>query len=326
LAWFLLSVFLDESGALAALKTAFRIHVMNEVPVLREQRLEDIHDYIVRMPSLSTTVTKSLEICNNPNSSPNDLSRVISLDPVLTGQLLKLINSAYYSLPNKVPSLTRAIIMLGLNTVKNLVLSIAILESLGGKKAFRALSPNDFWTHSICAGVVAKSLAATQGIPLADQEEYFVAGLLHDLGKIPLNSCFPDAYALALKLAGSEQDPLCMAEERVFGINHNTVGKMIAEKWRLGETIIDSLFYHHMRDSAGEKNRQFVAVIAMSDFFANHFKIGFAGNSSPDPTVAEHLTEQVGVSWTALSGLVDVVLGEIEKARIFLQLTKRVRP
>ena len=93
---------------------------MNAAPLTNEQRFKLVQRYIDKMPSLSTTVTKVLEICNKPNTSPNDLNRVISLDPVLTGQVLKLINSAYYSLPNQITSLTRAIIMLGLNTVKNL--------------------------------------------------------------------------------------------------------------------------------------------------------------------------------------------------------------
>ncbi|HQP12654.1 MAG TPA: HDOD domain-containing protein, partial [Candidatus Omnitrophota bacterium] len=79
-----------------------------------------IQNYISRMPSLSTTVTKVLEICNKPTTSPNDLNRVIALDPVLTGRVLKVVNSAYYSMDNEVTSLTRAIILLGLNTVKNL--------------------------------------------------------------------------------------------------------------------------------------------------------------------------------------------------------------
>ena len=89
--------------------------------------LKDIRAYIARMPSLSTTAAKVLETCNNPQSSPNDLNRVICLDPVLAGQVLRLTNSAYYSLGHSVSSLTRAIIMLGINTVKNLVLSFAIL-------------------------------------------------------------------------------------------------------------------------------------------------------------------------------------------------------
>ena len=101
-----------------------------------ESRLQVIRDYIDRMPSLSTTVTKVLEVCNKPNTAPNDLNKVISLDPVLTGNVLKLINSAYYSLPNQITSLARAIIMLGINTVKNLALSTAILGTLKSSQSF----------------------------------------------------------------------------------------------------------------------------------------------------------------------------------------------
>ena len=140
------------------------------------------------MPSLSTTVGKVLEICSRPDTAPNDLNKVISLDPVLTGQVLKLINSAYYSLMNKVTSLTRAIIMLGLNTVKNLALSTAIIRCVGQAKKSKSLPIKDFWAHSISVGVMAKLLAAEQGIPLVEREEYFVAGLLHDLGKVPFGT------------------------------------------------------------------------------------------------------------------------------------------
>ncbi|MCK4987338.1 MAG: HDOD domain-containing protein, partial [Desulfobacterales bacterium] len=146
--------------------------------------LKNIRAYIARLPSLSTTAAKVLETCNNPASSPNDLNRVISLDPVLTGQVLRLTNSAYYSLRHPVSSLTRAIIMLGINTVKNLVLSFAILERLCNKRSFRALSAKKFWAHSLGVGVIAKCLARVKGVSLTDQEEFFVCGLLHDLGKI----------------------------------------------------------------------------------------------------------------------------------------------
>ena len=159
---------------------------MNE----RKTKLDKIRVFVDKMPSLSTTVGKVLEICSRPDTAPNDLNKVISLDPVLTGQVLKLINSAYYSLMNKVTSLTRAIIMLGLNTVKNLALSTAIIRCVGQAKKSKALPIKDFWEHSIGVGVMAKLLAAERGMPLAEREEYFVAGLLHDLGKIP----FGDEY------------------------------------------------------------------------------------------------------------------------------------
>jgi len=98
--------------------------------------LKQIQIYIARLPGLSTTAGKVMEICNNPAASPNDLNRVISMDPVLTGQVLKLTNSAYYSLRHPISSLTRAIVMLGINTVKNLVLSFAILDHMRAKRTF----------------------------------------------------------------------------------------------------------------------------------------------------------------------------------------------
>jgi hypothetical protein len=124
--------------------------------------------HIEHMPSLSTTVKKVLGICNNPETPANDLNRVISLDPVLAGQVLRLINSAYYSLPKEITSLTRAIIMLGLNTVKNLALSTAALGSMGKKENFQALSADAFWFHAVSAGVTAKCLAVMKQVALAN--------------------------------------------------------------------------------------------------------------------------------------------------------------
>jgi len=275
------------------------------------------------MPSLSTTVTKVLEICDSPRTSPNDLNRVISLDPVLTGQVLKLINSAYYSLPNQITTLTRAIIMLGLNTVKNLALSTAVLQSLGGEDSFCALSMDDFWSHSICAGVTAKAIAALKGVTIAEREEYFVAGLLHDLGKIPLNNCFPEEYRQALELAKLEQGSLQQAEITILGIDHTAVGRMIADKWQLGGTASESMFAHHNPAAAQESMRPLLAILGLANVYANTFEIGSAGDHYPEPATVAHLLGEVKVAWTAISSLRDKVLQEIEKANIFLKVSKK---
>ena len=150
-----------------------------------------IQGYISRMPSLSTTATKVLEICNRPDVSAHDLHQVISLDPVLTANVLRLVNSAYYSLRQPVASPVRAIILLGINTVKHVVLSAAVLAQFGSRERFRAFSMTDFWSHCLGVAVTAKCLAHRLGIAAAGREEYFVAGLLHDLGKIPLHKQFP---------------------------------------------------------------------------------------------------------------------------------------
>jgi HD-like signal output (HDOD) protein len=285
----------------------------------RETRLRQIQQFISRMPSLSTTVSKVMEICNRPDASPNDLNRVISLDPVLTGLVLRLINSAYYSLPNQVTSLARAIIMLGLNTVKNLALSTAILQTVGGKNSFKALSMDEFWTHSITVGVTAKAVSGLKGVPGTQREEFFVSGLLHDLGKIPLSNCFPEEYLQAIEAAKARGTRLYDAEETILGINHCLVGGMIAKKWELGGSLRDALHHHHDPDSAPDESQRLVQIIALADDCTHVFEEDPSeGNPLEDPRLSSAM-EKTGVSGEGLGQVRESVLKEIDKAKIFLQ-------
>ena len=268
------------------------------------------------MPSLSTTVSKVLEICSRPDTVPNDLNRVIALDPVLAGQVLELINSAYYSLMNKVTSLTRAIIMLGLNTVKNLALSTAIIRSVSQAKKSRALPIRAFWAHSIAVGVMAKLLAAGRGLSLAEREEYFVAGLLHDLGKIPIG----DEYTEVLARVETAQEPLVTVEQQVLGLDHEEVGAMIATKWKLNAVLTDAICHHHAPELAAAAHRDLVATVALADFYVCLFDIGDAGNRYPDPSRLESLLAQSLLAWDDLVDLAASAEAEIRKAEIFLQI------
>ena len=296
---------------------------MPETNINKEKRQKIIQNYILRMPSFSTTVAKVLEVCNSPKTSPNELNKVISLDPVLTGKVLTLINSAYYSLPKKVSSLTRAIIMLGINTVKNLALSTAIMGSVGGKGSFHALDTDDFWTHSICTGVTSKILAASIGVPAAQREEYFVAGLLHDLGKIPLNNRFPDEYTQALEMANAKQISLYQAEDLTLGINHCLAGKMIAEKWKLSETLVDAIYFHHSPGDVCEENKQVTTLVTISNIYANTLGMGSSQGLYTDKEILTNLFDSVGIDWTTLSDIRDNVIDEIEKAKIFLEVSDK---
>jgi putative nucleotidyltransferase with HDIG domain len=284
--------------------------------------LKDIRAYIARLPSLSTTAAKVLETCNNPQSSPNDLNRVIGLDPVLAGQVLRLTNSAYYSLRHPVSSLTRAIIMLGINTVKNLVLSFAILERLRNRQSFRALSAEKFWAHSLSVGVIAKCIAMAKGVSISDQEEFFVCGLLHDLGKIPLNHQFPDEYFQALDLAKRSSWPLAHAESVVFGIDHGAIGGLIARKWRLSPAFIEALRCHHQPDKSLPEHRQLVFIVALADIFSQLLDIGSCEAAPPGTAFAGYLLERVGVDWPALYDMRDTVIAEIDKAKIYLEISE----
>ncbi|MBP8037160.1 MAG: HDOD domain-containing protein [Desulfobulbus sp.] len=282
----------------------------------RTNKLEKIRLFVDKMPSLSTTVSKVLEICSRPDTVPNDLNRVIALDPVLAGQVLKLINSAYYSLMNKVTSLTRAIIMLGLNTVKNLALSTAIIRSVSQAKKSRALPIRAFWAHSIAVGVMAKLLAAGRGLSLAEREEYFVAGLLHDLGKIPIG----DEYTEVLARVETAQEPLVTVEQQVLGLDHEEVGAMIATKWKLNAVLTDAICHHHAPELAAAAHRDLVATVALADFYVCLFDIGDAGNRYPDPSRLGSLLAQCQLAWDDLVDLAASVEAEIRKAEIFLQI------
>jgi len=152
------------------------------------ERLRQVQVYISRMPSLSITVAKVLEICNKPTASPSELNRVISLDPVLIGQVLKLVNSVYYSLPGRATSLTRAIIMLGVNTVKNVVLATSVLASFTTIPATSRFSMDAYWAHCLYVGTVAKAISRLKKIPVMEQEEYLWPDCCMTLGNCP---CLP---------------------------------------------------------------------------------------------------------------------------------------
>jgi len=274
-----------------------------------------INKFIKRMPSLSTTVGKVLEICSRTDASPNELNRVISLDPVLTGQVLKLINSAYYALMNKVTSLTRAITMLGMNTVKNMALSTAIIRSVSGAKKSKALPTKKFWAHSIATGVCAKLLAKANGVSVLECEEFFVAGLLHDLGKIP----FGDEYIDVLHAAQKEQRSLVAVEREDLGLDHQDVGRLIAEKWKLNDAMISAICFHHDIDAAPEEQQVRVAYVALANIYANILDLGYAGDPFPDIEGIDKILEITGLKLEMLSDISASVQDEIEKAQVFLQ-------
>jgi HD-like signal output (HDOD) protein len=266
-------------------------------------------------------VSKILQIANDPKTSPSDLNQVISLDPVLMGRVMKLINSAYYSLNNQITSLVRAIIMLGINTVKNLALSTAVLGQLGKKGNFQALNIDGFWRHSLAVGVTAKLLAVKRRKDPKQLEEYFVSGLLHDIGKIPLNNKMSAEYVTALSLTDKERLPLYILEERTMDVNHCEVGRLIIKNWNLGPVMEDVVFFHHFLDQYPGNNREVLLTVAAANFFANTYQIGFSGDRYPEK-LALSVFEELGITLDDLEEIEEKATGEIEKAKIFLSVSQ----
>jgi putative nucleotidyltransferase with HDIG domain len=279
-----------------------------------------LNRYIDKMPALSITVGKVLEVVKNPQVTAKDLNKVISLDPVLMGRVLKLVNSAYYGLANKVTSLVTAIIMLGINTIKNVALSTAVLANMKNQSRFKSLNVDGFWRHSIGVGVAAKLIADAFGIPTNLKEEYFIGGLLHDIGKIPLNEIFDEEYLKVIRTADMKKVPLIEMENEMLGVNHTEVGKMIAEKWRLSPETYECILNHHEPGMAGEGNYKIVAAIYMANTYCNLNEIGFSGNRYASK-IDVGVLDKTGVTEEFLDNLFDTISEEVEKASIFLHVS-----
>ena len=274
----------------------------------------------MKMPSLSTTAAKVMKVCNSPSASANDINRVISLDPVLTANVLKLINSAYYALGDHVTSLTRAIVMLGLNTIKNLALSTAILGTIGGTK--KTPSMDALWAHSILTGVSAKHIAMLANVPHTLREMYFVSGLLHDLGKIPLIQCFPNEYDRVIDASMRKNLTMNRSEKIVFGLNHTMIGRVIVKKWRLSSPIKDVICFHHHPEKADTEYRSIVRIVALANVYATLIHRDYLNAYEPGNPFLKELLTAVGISWRSLAEEKDAILKEIDDAKVFLQITQ----
>jgi len=285
-----------------------------------QEKLKTIQHFIARMPSLSTTVTKVLEICNDPGSSPNDLNRVISLDPVLTGQVLKLINSAYYGLPNKIASLTRAIIMLGLNTVKNLVLATSILSSFKGNSALRGTAVDQFWEHSLRVGVAGRVLSRLFNVPVLDQEEYFVTGLLHDLGKLPIMTIFPVLYQQIGQLADEQNLRSFEAESQVLGFDHCHVNRLIFTKWKLGRNLYLAAALHHQPFGNETHEAPLPLRISLANEIVQRFTRPVHATSVTGESPLDRLTHACRLTLDHALDLEGDIEDQVQQARVFLNV------
>jgi len=286
---------------------------------MEEDLEKTLRNHIKTMPSLPTSVNKVLEICNNPQTSPADLNHVISLDPVLVGRVLKLINSAYYGLGQPVTNLARAIIMLGINTVKNLALSTAIMGHMSTDKSSSGLEMEGFWRHSLCVGVSAKYLARKRGIDAKMTEEYFTAGLLHDIGKIPLNAVLAKEYMLTVSVADRKRKSLFDVEKSTLGLDHCMAGAMITDAWKLEGAVGDTIVQHHDCSGYSGNFRDILYSVAAANRFAAISEIGFSGDRYPEPLPSVVL-ETLNVSWEVFDEIEKIVNDEIEKAEIFLKI------
>jgi HD-like signal output (HDOD) protein len=207
--------------------------------------------------------------------------------------------------------------MLGINTVKNLALSTAVLGTLPNNKNPGGLNMEGFWRHSLCVGVTAKMLAKKRGVEQNRIEEHFTAGLLHDIGKIPMNASLASGYLETVSHADRAQMPLYAAEDARLGMNHCAAGEIIVKAWKLDGVVADAIVFHHRLDEYDGPNYETLCDVAVANYFASTKEIGFAGDRNPDKP-GEKAWLSLGINEDTLEEIGEAVNVEIEKAKVFL--------
>jgi len=240
---------------------------------------EKIQRMVEAMPAFPRSVHKVLELTSDVNCAPKDIVETIEHDPVMTAKMLKLVNSAFYSLPRKITSMKHAVIYIGINTVKNLALSIATVGMLPThNKANFDMSA--FLLHSLVTGAIARKLSTFVNKEGFDATDFFVAGLLHDFGKVVFVRAMPETFLQAKQMAEAEDVSLIEAEQCLFGANHSQAGAVLGQQWKFPDALVQAIAEHHQPDVTSNVLRDCV-------FVANQIcklkQIGHAGNTQVEP-------------------------------------------
>jgi len=255
---------------------------------------EEFHKRLVTMveamPPFSGSVTQVMAMTSDINCSPRDLVKVIESDPILTMKILRLLNSAFFSLSRRVASVQHALAYLGLNTVKNLTISIATVSSLPAKSIPELPMPA-FLIHSLATASVAQRLAK-DFLRLRDVSDHFVAGLLHDFGKVVFVQMNPTTYASVLNEAREKQAPLPQIEMERMGVTCAEAGAMLAETWQLPTTLIDCIRTHV---DCTEESSDITFTVAAANMIVKSMSLGDSG----DPHIGvfqDFMHERLGMS------------------------------
>jgi putative nucleotidyltransferase with HDIG domain len=225
--------------------------------------------------TLPTIIVNLLKILNDPRSSAQDLADVISVDQVLSAKLLQLVNSAYFGLRKEVIDVRQAISMIGYNTVRSFTLCISLFDSVFPKGTGAVFSKEQFWLHSIAVGVFARRIATR--LNLENVEDYFVAGLVHDMGKVFMFQYMSQSFYMAISNARKNKISFYQAEKRSIESDHTEIGAWVMEKWKLPELLIRCVNYHH-QDVANNKTIMPHEIISLADNMAKESKVGDSGD------------------------------------------------
>ncbi len=252
----------------------------------------------IDLPSLPEVVMRAIELVNDPDASAIDIGRVLSEDSALTARLLKIVNSPFYGFPSRIDTVSRAITVIGTLDLLDLILATSVVKMFSGVPN-DLVSMDSFWKHSLYAGVVARLLAARGKQP--NVEHFFVAGLLHDLGSLVIYNKLPELAREALLRARYNGIVLQQAEQELLGFDHATVGAELIRMWKLPNSLVDAIEFHH-NPSQSQDYPLITAIVHVADVVASTIRSG-GGASEAAPPLDPSAWDRIGLPPLAIEAL-----------------------
>jgi putative nucleotidyltransferase with HDIG domain len=263
------------------------------------QTLEKIRrevEQIGALPTLPEIPMRILELIASEKFSMDDISKMVERDPSLAANVLKVANSPYYGVREKVASLQLALTILGLNEVINMVTSISIVRIFPSQRRAGGFDRTKFWRHSFGCASAAQMLARelrfdTEGVD-------FVAGLIHDIGKLIMDQYFHAKLKEIWDVRGKEEIPLLEAEARVMGVDHATLGSWLAQSWHLPTVLVESITYHHrpldvLALAEPSRNPALTAIVHLADILACEPELNFTESEQSSESFGDNLAWKI---------------------------------
>jgi putative nucleotidyltransferase with HDIG domain len=260
------------------------------------------------------------QVTSDPDSSAGQVAAVLAEDPAMSVKVLKLTNSAFYGLAREIESVKQAVMIVGMEAIKNLVLSASVLDMFKGNNIDQE-SQESFWRHSLAAAFCGRMLARkVTGAGSVDPDTAFSSGLLHDVGKMVI-ACFlsDESAELAKARQADRETEDYQLEERVLGFNHAQIGAYLAEQWKLPRRLIDSIRFHHHPDRC-EDETPLAQLVHLADHVAKRTFYDRYQDGHLIGSLHPSVTEQMQLSDEELEEFCSVLRDEYVKAETFMRM------
>ncbi len=276
-------------------------------------------DTIATLPNVATEV---LDTLRNASASMRHIATVIEKDPSITTKILKVSNSPVWGFARRVDNLQRALVLLGLKQVTNIVISISLYSTFAKLKPNARFNREQFWFHSFGTAQLSRKLARKLNLNFMGEE--FVAGLIHDVGKIVLDQFMPDTFTQILEYSQASGKPLIEAEKDFLHCTHADIGAWLLSHWHFPDPIVEAVHFHHFPRRASQ-HRELAAVVHLAEVLCEVWGIGFDGDvqkynvhASPAWTILKQTNPQL--YQLDLERFLFELSTEMEKAKLLKQM------